>query len=76
MKLLYKIFFYVFGERIIFSYSSQPLPNNQHLNAYQYIHIRASFFTSAKGARSSGWTKLWLGQGWRHAKLTMQQIHM
>jgi len=40
--------FYVFGERIIFSSSSQPWPNNQHFNAYQYIHIRACFFTWGK----------------------------
>jgi hypothetical protein len=40
--------FYFFGERIIFSSSSQPWPNNQHFNAYQYIHIRACFFTWGK----------------------------
>jgi len=32
----------------IFSSSSQPWLNNQHFNAYQYIHIRACFFTWGK----------------------------
>ena len=45
-KIWYEIFYKIlFGERIIFSSSSQPWPNNQHFNAYQYIHIRACFFT-------------------------------
>jgi hypothetical protein len=48
MKLFYKILFIFFGERIIFSSSSQPWPNNQHFNAYQYIYIRACFFTWGK----------------------------
>jgi hypothetical protein len=83
MKLLYKIFFYVFGERIIFSYSSQPLPNNQHLNAYQYIPIRACFFTWGKrrgvpDGQNYGWVEGWhyLRAAWRFAKLKMQQIHI
>ena len=47
-------YFLFFGERIIFSPSSQPWPNNQHFNAYDkyqytlYIHIRACFFTWGK----------------------------
>ena len=48
MKLFYKILFIFLGKRIIFSSSSQPWPNNHHFNAYQYIHIRACFFTWGK----------------------------